>query len=64
MTKSERKIIEDAIEEIKTLESDCFREIGFLRKHKYEMESMAVEYERGAYTKSWLIISSALDKIK
>lgn len=63
MTKAERQVIEKAIEEIQSLEKNCFVEIGFLNQHKYTMESMAVQYKRQAYTDSWLIVSSALDKL-
>ena len=52
MTKAERKILE------------CFRKIAFLNEHKFELERVSVQYEREAYTESWLILSSTLDKLK
>lgn len=64
MTKAERKILEDALNEIKNKELECFRKIAFLNEHKFELESVGVQYEREAYTESWLILSSALDKLK
>ena len=63
MTKAERQIIEKAIDEIKEKEMDCYREIGFLNEHKFEMEIQAMRYKIDGYTNSWLIISSALDKL-
>lgn len=63
MTKAEKGVIEKAIKEIQTRENDCFREIAFLNNHKYGMESAAMRYKAEAYSESWLIISSALDKI-
>ena len=64
MTKTERKILEDALNEIKNKESECFRKIAFLNEHKFELERVGVQYKREAYTESWLILSSVLDKIK
>ena len=48
MTKAERKILENALNEIKNK----------------ELEKTGVQYEREAYTENWLILSSALDKLK
>lgn len=64
MTKSERKILENALNEIKDKELECFRKIAFLNEHKFELEKAGVQYEREAFTESWLILSSALDKLK
>ena len=64
MTKAERKILEDALNEIKNKELECFRKMAFLNEHKFELENAGVQYKREAYTESWLILSSVLDKIK
>ena len=64
MTKAERKILEDVLNEIKNNELKCFRKIALLNRHKFELERIGVQYEREAYTKSWLILSAALDKLK
>ena len=63
MTKAERKILEDALNEIKNKELKCFRKIALLNGHKFELEKVSVQYKREAYTESWLILSSALDKL-
>ena len=60
MTKAERKILEDALNEIKNKESECFRKIAFLNEHKFELERVSVQYVRETYTESRLILSSAL----
>lgn len=64
MTKTERSVIEKALDEIKAQEMECFKEIGFLNEHKFEAERLAVSYKREAYSDAWLILSSALDKLK
>ena len=64
MTKAERKILENALNEIKDKELECFRKIAFLNEHKFELEKAGVQYEREAFTESWLILSSALDKLE
>ena len=48
MTKAERKILEDALNDIKNK----------------ELKRVSVQYEREAYTENWLIPSSTLDKLK
>ena len=42
MTKDERKILEDALNEIKNKELECFRKIAFLNEHKFELERVGV----------------------
>ena len=60
MTKAERKILEDVLNEIKNKELECFRKIAFLNEHKFELENAVVQYVRETYTESRLILSSAL----
>ena len=43
MTKAERKILEDALNEIKNKELECFRKIAFLNEHKFELERAGVQ---------------------
>ena len=43
MTKAERKILEDALNEIKNKELECFRKIAFLNEHKFELERVGVQ---------------------
>lgn len=62
--KMEMKVIEDALDEIKNKEMDIYREIGFLNSHKFKMEVEAMRYKAEAYADCWLIVSSALDKLK
>ena len=40
MTKDERKIVEDALNEIKNKELECFRKIAFLNEHKFELDKL------------------------
>ena len=43
MTKAERKILEDALNEIKNKELECFRKMAFLNEHKFELERVGVQ---------------------
>ena len=54
MTKAERKILENALNEIKNKELECFRKIAFLNEHKFELEKAGVQYEREAFTEKCL----------
>lgn len=63
MTKTEKSILEKALDEIKAKETECFREMAFLKEHNFEAERLAVSYQQGAYNDAWLILSSALDKL-
>lgn len=64
MTKRELSILDSAIREIQGKEHDCFRQMAYMKEHKFEMERLALNYKQEAYNDSWLIISSAIDKLK
>lgn len=58
------KILQKAVNEIKEHEDECYREMAYLNEHKFEMEREAVRYKQEAFSKSWVIVSVALDSIK
>ena len=64
MTKTERSVIEKALDEIKAKETECFREMAFMKQHNFEAERLAASYQQSAYNDAWLILSIALDKLK
>ena len=64
MTKNELKILEDAVKELQDKQHECFREMVYMKEHKFEMERSAINYKQEAYNNSWLILSSAIDKLK
>lgn len=64
MTKSELSILENALKEMQDKEYECFRQMVYLKEHKFEMERAALFYKQEAYKNSWLILSSAIDKLK
>lgn len=64
MTKRELSILESVLKEIQDKEHECFRQMAYMKEHKFEMERCALGYKQEAYNDSWLIISSAIDKLK
>ena len=64
MTKSELSILESVLTEIQSKEHECFRQMAYMKEHKFEMERTALNYKQEAYNDSWLILSSAIDKLK
>lgn len=64
MRKSELSILENALKEMQDKERKCFRQMAYLKEHKFEMERAALSYKQQAYNESWLILSSAIDKLK
>ena len=64
MTKSELSILESVLREIQGKKNECFRQMAYMKEHKFEMEREALNYKQEAYSDSWLIISSAIDKLK
>ena len=64
MTKKELSILDSALKEIQSKEHECFRQMAYMKEHKFEMERLALNYKQEAYNDSWLIISSAIDKLK
>lgn len=64
MTKSELSILESVLKELQDKEYECFRQMAFMKEHKFEMERSALNYKQEAYNDSWLIVSSAIDRLK
>lgn len=64
MTKRELSILDSALREIQSMKHECFRQMAYMKEHKFEMERLALNYKQEAYNDSWLIISSAIDKLK
>ena len=64
MTKKELSILESVVAEIQGKEHECFREMAYMKEHNFEMERSALKYKQEAYNDSWLILSSAIDKLK
>ena len=44
MTKNELKILEDAVKELQDKQHECFREMVYMKEHKFEMERSAINY--------------------
>ena len=64
MTKSEPSILESVLKEIQGKENECFRRMAYMKEHKFEMERAALAYSQEAYNDSWLIVLSAINKLK
>lgn len=64
MTKSEEAILNNLVKTLQDYENECYRQIAFMNEHKFEMEREAIRYKQQAYNRSWLEVSSAIDKIK
>ena len=64
MTQEELKILENLEKEIQEKEDNCFNQMSFCRKHKFEMEAAALEYRRDAYHQCKLEIMEVIDKLK
>ena len=63
MTKKELSILNSALKEIQSRQHECFRQMAYMKEHKFDMERSAINYKQEAYNESWLILSSAIDKI-
>ena len=64
MTNRELSILDSILREIQGKEYECFRQMAYMKEHKFEMEREALKYKQEAYNDSWLIVSSAIDKLK
>lgn len=64
MTKNEETILNNLVKTLQDYENECFRQIAFMNEHKFEMEREAIRYKQQAYSRSWLEVASAIDKIK
>jgi hypothetical protein len=64
MTKKELSILSSALMEIQSMEHECFRQMAYMKEHKFDMERLTINYKQEAYNQSWLVLSMALDKLK
>ena len=64
MTKKEETILNNLVKTLQNYENECFRQMAYMNKHKFEMEREAIRYKQQAYNRSWLEVASAIDKIK
>jgi len=64
MTKSEENILNNLVKTLQNYENECYRQMAYMNKHKFEMEREAIRYKQQAFNRSWLEVSSAIDKIK
>ena len=64
MTQEELKILENLEQEIREKDDNCFGQMVFCRKYKFEMEAAALEYQREAYHCCRLEVANAIDKLK
>lgn len=64
MTQEELKILENLVQELREKEDYCLSQMTFCRKHKFEMETTALEYRREAYNCCMLKVMDAIDKLK
>lgn len=64
MTQEELKILKNLEQEIREKEDNCFNQMAFCRKHKFEMETAALEYRREAYHCCRLEVMNTIDKLK
>lgn len=64
MTQEELKILKNLEQKIREKEDNCFNQMAFCRKHKFEMETAALEYRRDAYHQCKLEVMEAIDKLK
>lgn len=64
MTKNEETILGNLLKTLQEYEKECFRQIAFMNEHKFEMEREAIRYKQEAFSRSWLEVADAIDKIK
>lgn len=64
MTKSEENILNNLVKTLQDYENECYRQMAYMNKHKFEMEREAIRYKQQAFNRSWLEVSNAIDKIK
>lgn len=64
MTKKEEAILNDLVKTLQNYEDECYRQMAFMNEHKFEIEREAIRYKQQAFNRSWLEVSSAIDKIK
>ena len=64
MTQEELKILEKVEQEIREKEDNCFNQMVFCRKHKFEIESAALVYRGEAYHQCRLKVMNAINELK
>ena len=64
MTKKEETILTNLVKTLQEYENECYRQMGYMNEHKFEIEREAIRYRQQAYNRSWLEVASAIDKIK
>ena len=64
MTKNEETILDNLVKTLKGYENECFRQMAFINEHKFEIEREAFRYKQEAFSRSWLEVANAIDKIK
>lgn len=64
MTKNEETILNNLLKTLQKCEEECFRQMAFMNEHKFEMEREAIRYKQEAFSRSWLEVADAIDKIK
>ena len=63
-TKKEEAILNNLVKTLQNYEDECYRQMAFMNEHKFEIEREAIRYKQQAFNRSWLEVSSAIDKIK
>lgn len=63
MTKKEEAILNDLVKTLQNYEDECYRQMAFMNKHKFEIEREAIRYKQQAFNCSWLEVSRAIDEI-
>lgn len=63
MNKEEKAILKNLVKTLQNYEDECYRQMAFMNEHKFEIEREAIRYKQQAFNRSWLEVSSAIDKI-
>ena len=58
-----KKNLNALIEQFKSYENDCYKEMAYMRKHNLYMEEAAIRYKQEAYNKCWLELANLVDNI-
>ena len=64
MTEKEETILVNIVKTLQDYENECYRQMGYMNEHKFEMEREAIGYKQQAFNRSWLEVANAIDKIK
>ena len=63
MNKEEKAILKNLVKTLQNYEDECYRQMAFMNKHKFEIEREAIRYKQQAFNRSWLEVSGAIDEI-